>query len=186
MNFFKVGFVKIVLLVITVILLGCASPYEKRVQAINNGELSQVDLATIAVNEYEYRNIRILAIKNVTDQTLLAKIAIKGKDYMVRDAAVKNVTDQTLLAIITFECEDFNVSTTAMNKLTDKTVLCKHVLVGKTTVIDNPVPVLSPRKLNCEVISVSPESGNAMLKCPEVYMNNKPLTTTVPCFYIPR
>jgi hypothetical protein len=212
MTLFKSGLAQIVLLVITVILFGCASPYQKKVDAINNGEVSQYELALIASNRNADSNIRILAIKKITDEAVLLKIALDdyagGYNYLARPAAIQRITDQNLLVQVLFESKDAEVRKLAMDKLKDKTVLCKHVSAGKMIEINTPFPYSMMRsKATCEIVDVSRESGTAILKCPEINVSSgsdchapypgaplicshtdpdRPLNMTVGCFDIPR
>jgi len=70
---------------------------------------------------------RETAVEGTTDQTLLAKIALKDKSAAVRDAAVKRLTDQNLLVKVAIVRE----SQAAVERLTDQSMLAKVALESK-------------------------------------------------------
>jgi hypothetical protein len=61
--------------------------------------------------------IRQAAVKKLTDQGLLAKVAVEGKQSYTRVAAVKKLTDQTVLTRIAVEDADSYVRETAIKCL---------------------------------------------------------------------
>jgi hypothetical protein len=60
----------------------------------------------------------------------LTKIAMKDKDYTVREAAVKELTDQPTLAQIALEDSDYGVRMSAVQKLNDQAALARVALAG--------------------------------------------------------
>ncbi len=79
-------------------------------------------LAKIAVEDEDY-DVRRAATWKLTDQALLAKVAVESKDDGgVRWVAVEKLTDQALLAKIAVEDEDYDVRRAAVEKLTDLAV----------------------------------------------------------------
>lgn len=84
----------------------------------------QALLARIAM-EAEDNELREDAVATLTDQVLLAKIAQEDKNGSVRAAAVRKLTDQVLLARIALEDEYGWVRAVAVSKLTDQAVLAK-------------------------------------------------------------
>jgi len=75
--------------------------------------------------------VRIGAVANLTDQALLAKVAIEDKEPDVRRAAVDKLTDQALLAKMAIEDKEPYVRRTAVEKLTDQVVLAKVAFEDK-------------------------------------------------------
>ena len=64
-------------------------------------------------------------VRGLTDQTLLAKIAVEDKDPGVRSAAVGELTDQALLAKFAVEDKKVYVRLAAVEKLRDQAALAK-------------------------------------------------------------
>src|ERR1017187_5032385 len=58
---------------------------------------NQAVLAEIAKND-EYGSVRCAALKRITDQGVAAEIARNDKTWTIREAAVEYVTDQCVLA----------------------------------------------------------------------------------------
>jgi hypothetical protein len=56
----------------------------------------------------------------LTDQTVLARIAIQDPDWLVRLAAVNNLTDQAVLAKVAAEDIEARVRRVARQKITSK------------------------------------------------------------------
>jgi hypothetical protein len=77
-------------------------------------------------------DIRQTAVKRLTDQALLAKIAMEDESFSVREIAVKKLTDQALLAKITMEKEHFPVRKVAFLKLS------RAELIQLSTNTENP------------------------------------------------
>ena len=86
----------------------------------------QTLLAKIAVED-KHRWVRVAAVERLTDQTLLAKIAVEDKDWAVRKATVERLTNQTLLTKIAIEDEDRTVRKAASAKVTDLTLKIKII-----------------------------------------------------------
>ncbi len=63
--------------------------------------------------------------RQVTDQALLADIAVEAWDWKVREAAVLKLTDQATLARIAVEDKQSDVRDAAVLKLTDQATLAK-------------------------------------------------------------
>ena len=97
----------------------------KELQAAIDKLTDQALLATIAVKE-EDPNVRLLAVYKLTDQALLAKIAVGDNDQYVRSAAVINLTDQNVLVKIAIEADEFGLDVReAFFHLTDQTLLAR-------------------------------------------------------------
>jgi hypothetical protein len=79
------------------------------------------EVATKDENVY----VRRAAVQKLEDPIQLAKIARKDKQWLVRDAAVNNtnLTDQTLLEKLATKDESDGVRITAIKKLTDQSVI---------------------------------------------------------------
>jgi hypothetical protein len=67
-------------------------------------------------------------VENMTDQALLAKIAVEDKGGPARLAAIRKLTDQALLAKITIEPNNMVFRKAAVEQLTDQTLLEKIAL----------------------------------------------------------
>jgi len=81
-------------------------------------------LAEIAVNATD-RAVRRAAVERITDQTLLAKMAFDGKDLSVRRSAIERITDQTSLAKIAIEEQNPFLRRVAIERLTDPELLAE-------------------------------------------------------------
>ncbi len=79
-------------------------------------------LADIAVHSY-FVDTQIHAVTRLTNQLLLANIAKTHEDAPVRGLAVKKVTDQVLLADIAKTHEDAPIRKLAVEKVTDQVLL---------------------------------------------------------------
>jgi hypothetical protein len=84
----------------------------------------QALLAKIAVEDTN-ADVRYLAVKKLTDQAVLAKIAVKDREPYVRRAAVQNLTDQAALAKVAVEDKEWRIRDSAVEKLTDQALLAK-------------------------------------------------------------
>ncbi len=88
----------------------------------------QDELAMLAM-KYEDPDVRAAAVDNLTDQAVLAKVAMTEKDPRVVTWIIKRlksqVADQTLLARLAVEAENPAVRKVAAWKLTDQPVLSK-------------------------------------------------------------
>jgi hypothetical protein len=71
------------------------------------------------------------AVRNLNDQTSLAKIAVEVKDPYIRKAAVEKLKDQVFLAKIAVEDEAPIVCGAAVGKLTDQTALAKVAIEAR-------------------------------------------------------
>jgi glyceraldehyde-3-phosphate dehydrogenase/erythrose-4-phosphate dehydrogenase len=86
-------------------------------------------LADFAKNDKAY-NVRIAVVSKLTDQSLLADIAKNDENYNVRIAVVSKLTDQSLLADIAKNDKNSNVCEAAVNKLTDQSLLADFAKNG--------------------------------------------------------
>ncbi|MCU0858735.1 MAG: hypothetical protein MUC65_10090 [Pontiellaceae bacterium] len=84
-------------------------------------DLGQVGRSCIALPGG--RTVGMAAVKNLTDQNMLADVACSARDGEVRIAAVKNLTDQNLLAEVASSATDKDVRAAAVRKLTCQSVL---------------------------------------------------------------
>lgn len=185
MDYFRMKFARFVPLVIIVILLGCGSAPSRKGDAMKNGHLSQSELAHLAVEGSDLQ-VRVNAIKQLSDQTILARLALEDKDEYVRSAAISNryFKDETLLTNIADKDSSDVVRDAIWLKLTDKTVLCKHVFKGKVveTETGNQFVMIT----TCTVADISSRAGMATLICPYLIIDDKPYTKDVRCTDIPR
>lgn len=85
----------------------------------------------IAVKENETNKEKVAKVMRITDQKLLAKIAVEDKDGIIRSAAVGKLTDQTLLTKIAVEDDYYWVRETALKKITNQALLVKLIESGK-------------------------------------------------------
>ena len=98
-------------------------------------ELSdQVLLAKVALNDKD-SSVRGTAVEKLNDQALLVGIALKDDSGSVRMSAVRNLTDQTLLARIAETDRDANVRLNGVLKLTDQTLLAKIAIKDPKNVV---------------------------------------------------
>jgi hypothetical protein len=81
--------------------------------------------------ESEDISVRTAAVERLTDQAVLAKVAIGDKDEYVRRAAVERLTDQAVLAKVAIEDKDENVRETAVRKITDQALLTRVAIGDK-------------------------------------------------------
>jgi hypothetical protein len=94
---------------------------ELLVELLNNAEFTQQDLAELTLSVIP--ELRFAAVRKITDQTLLAKIAIEDKTRNVRIAAFKELSDQALLAQIAVDIKEKNIRLVAVGKVTDQMLL---------------------------------------------------------------
>ena len=115
---------------------GCASldsddPY-LRAKAVKK-LTDQTVLAKVAMED-EHDWVRRTAVEKLTDPLLLARIAVEDEDYLVRGTAVgnQNLTDQSLLAEIAGKDSHPETCYKAINKVFDSSLLdtCKHRQYG--------------------------------------------------------
>ncbi len=78
---------------------------------------------------------RIAAVKEVTDQKVLAKVARKDKDWQVRKYAVERLTDQKELKGIARKDEDSRVRLAAVARLSDQKELARIAQKDKDTTV---------------------------------------------------
>jgi hypothetical protein len=95
---------------------------------------NQKKLARIAIEAGSW-TVRKVAVKKLTDQTVLAEVAIIDSDSGVRRAAVENLTDQTLLAEIAIKDSNDYVRRAAVWNLTDQTVLAKVARLDRNSTV---------------------------------------------------
>jgi hypothetical protein len=105
--------------------------YEIRYGAVDNlrdqGVLAEVALE-IGVHAEGEVNIGEDAISKLEDQTLLAKIANKGENALIRTAAVNKLQDQAVLAEIVLGSQDESVRFNALHNLHNQAMLEKIAL----------------------------------------------------------
>jgi hypothetical protein len=113
-------------------LVGCASSVrtigrskdEKAHQATVEKLTDESLLAKIALED-KYVNVRFTAVRKLTDQAILAKIAVEDKNDLVRKAAVEKLNDQALLVKIAVEDKGWYVRLHAVKRLNDQALLVK-------------------------------------------------------------
>jgi phosphosulfolactate synthase (CoM biosynthesis protein A) len=87
------------------------------------------DLAELS--SAEIPEVRLAAVRNLTDQALLAKVAIGDEVWTIWKAAVEKLTDQAALAKVAVEAGDPHVREAAVEKLTDQVALAKVAVEAK-------------------------------------------------------
>jgi uncharacterized DUF497 family protein len=85
---------------------------------------NQAVLARIAVED-ENRFVRHDAVNTLTDQSQLAKIVVEHKDYKMRLAAVEKLNNQSLLKKIAMEAKNLEIRCAAVKRLTDQELLVR-------------------------------------------------------------
>jgi hypothetical protein len=109
---------------------------------------------------------RILAVKELTDQAVLAKVAIEDMDADVRRAAVSKLTDQAVLAKVAIEDMDAHVRREAIRMLTDQAVLGKVAIEGKDA--DVRYPAIRMLTDQAVLAKVAIEGKDANVRCDAV------------------
>ena len=104
--------------------------YQDIRQAAAHKLTNQTVLAAVAMGD-EAGNIRKVAVSKLADQAVLAKVALEDNDKDVREAAVSKLTDQAVLTKVALEEEDRDVRRTAVGKLADQAVLARVVAEDK-------------------------------------------------------
>ena len=79
------------------------------------------------------RSVGKAAVETLTDQGLLAKVAMEGEDPAVGVTAVGRLTDQALLAKAAMEGKKVQVGEAAVGKLADQALLAKVAIGGKSS-----------------------------------------------------
>lgn len=97
-------------------------------ELLHNAVFTPDDLAELSSSEILM--VRQAAVRNLTDQALLAKIAVEDKEADARQVAVEKLTDQALLAKIAAEDTGPFVRQAAFAKLTDQALLAKIAIEG--------------------------------------------------------
>lgn len=96
---------------------------EARVGAVRN-LVDQTVIAKIAVED-KVASVRFAAVEKLADQALLGRIVVDDQDWTVRDCAAAKVKDQALLENIAVKDSVFYVRLAAVKKLTDQILLAK-------------------------------------------------------------
>ena len=126
----------LLLIVSFAVISGCASldsddPW-LRAEAVGK-VTDQTVLAKVAMED-EHNLVRRTAVENLTDPLLLAKIAVEDEHYLTRETAVgnQNLTDQSLLAEIAGQDSHPGPCYKAINKVFESSLLdaCKHRQYG--------------------------------------------------------
>ena len=92
-------------------------------QECSDGKVESCEkLADIAKNDEKW-DVRLKAIKKLTDQNVLIDIAKNDEKWNVRWKAVEKITDQSVLADIAKKDEDSSVRKAALHNITDQNVL---------------------------------------------------------------
>jgi hypothetical protein len=89
---------------------------------------SQTKLAKVAMELHEDLGAREAAVDRLTDEALLAKVALNTNNYTVQVAAAGKLTDQALLSKVAVEAHDEGVRVAAVKRLTDQALLTKVAL----------------------------------------------------------
>jgi hypothetical protein len=76
-------------------------------------------------------------VENLTDQSILTKIALNAKNSDIRMAAFNKLTDQSMLAKVVEneEADNFSLQDIALSKLTDQSLLEKIALENRFTAV---------------------------------------------------
>lgn len=86
-------------------------------ELLHSAVFTQDDLAQLSSSEIP--EVRQAAVRNLTDQSLLAKIALEDEVQSVRESAIGKLTDQALLARIAVEDKQYEVRYTAKQRLAE-------------------------------------------------------------------
>ncbi|MDR2472027.1 MAG: hypothetical protein LBD53_00505 [Tannerella sp.] len=109
--------------------------------------------------------IRMLAVKKLTDQKILKKVALKDSFDSVRLAAVKKITDEAVLKDVAFNDEYSYIRQAAVDKLTAQNIIID--IYRKST------PLSYERHRVIDLIDISAHQdifADYALKCPvEIY-----------------
>lgn len=125
---------------------------QERIQAVRNIS-DQALLAKIAV-ESKDESLRYSAVTKLTDAALLAKVALGSNDWSVRNAAVKKLTDEAVLAKIAVEDKDSYVREAAVTKVTDQVLLAKVAMEDDNTVVRSAAfDKLTDQSLRAKVVA---------------------------------
>jgi hypothetical protein len=103
--------------------------------AATSGLTDQALLARIALEDND-DGVRMSAVEELRDQGLLARIAVEAKEpqlHLVRRWAVGKLTDQASLTRIALEDKDADIRETAIRELTDENSLAKVALKANET-----------------------------------------------------
>lgn len=83
----------------------------------------------IVLNSKDWKQ-RYNALENVTDQTVLAKVALKDYDWRIREKAIEKLTDQNVLTQIAINDDDWKVAFEATKKVSNQQ-LAKKIYIEK-------------------------------------------------------
>jgi hypothetical protein len=114
------------------------------------------------------------AVKSISNQMLLAKIAKKARTEQARSSAVENLTDQALLAEITKTDGEASVRARAVAKLTNQAVLAEVAKADK----DGSVRRTAAERLNDQEVlaDVAMNASDDVCACLALErLNNKPV-----------
>lgn len=103
------------------------SYYEARFMAMAKIREESQDLLVNIAQTNSLENIRITAVKKLSNPTVLAGIAQNDTSTKVRYAAIEKLTDATLLSRIAQEDAEEEIRALAVGKLTNQTLL-SHIL----------------------------------------------------------
>lgn len=113
--------------VLFVVGVGCAS-LDSRDPALRSRAVEKLTdqsmLARVAVQDADV-DVRRIATGKLTDQPVLARIAVEDKDVEVRHEAISKLTDQSALAQIASEAKDADTRKAAVGRLRDQAVLVR-------------------------------------------------------------
>jgi hypothetical protein len=124
---------------------------KERIRALKN-LTDQAVLARMAIEDKD-ESVRVAAFAKLTDQAALAKIAIEDKDESARVAAFAKLTDQAVLAKMAIENDDKSVRIAAIAKLTDQAVLFKIAITEYWEIRKAAIAKLTDQALLIEVIA---------------------------------
>jgi hypothetical protein len=127
---------------------------------LRNAVFTQDDLSDLSLSEIP--EVRSAAVSNLTNQTLLEKIAIEDKSEGVRKCAIGRLADQSLLAKIAIEDNHpySDLGATAVKKLTDQALLAKIAIAGmKSYVREYAVEKLTDQELLAKIIAEDKDPG---------------------------
>jgi hypothetical protein len=113
------------------VLVGCAPSVETIARTTDEAKLTdQAVLAQVAL-EAESWPVRAAAAGKLTDQAVLAQVALEDESWPVRAAAAGKLTDQAVLGKLAMKDKDGEVRRTAVEHLTDQAVLAQVALETK-------------------------------------------------------
>lgn len=112
------------------LVIKCAQQQKNACNQLEKLALTNQELLAKLALEDPITVIREVAVGKLTDQAVLARMALENKSTYVRQAAVDKLADPVLLAQVAVESTD-EIGKTAARKLTDQAMLARVAVEGK-------------------------------------------------------